>query len=381
MPSPRRGIACFRDDFSGKEIVFSTPREIITAWQADEFPPALARIEKARHEGLWLAGYLSYEAGYLLDPALTHLLPGNRNAPLLCFGVFDSPADAPLPQPASDATLSAPQPTWSSARYHERFERLHRHLRQGDCYQANLTFPIEARWQGDPLALFSTLQAGQNVRHAAFIDLEGPVVLSRSPELFFDLAPDGWLRTRPMKGTAPRGKTAPEDEAQHAFLASDPKNQAENRMIVDLLRNDISRISEVGTLSVPELFCVETYATVHQMVSTVQARLHQGLTFHDILAALFPCGSIIGAPKISAMKILRQLEDSPRDVYCGAIGWLAPDGGMRFNVAIRTLSLYPQGRAVFNVGGGVVLDSTAEGEYAECLLKSRFATGATPASA
>ena len=381
MPFSRQGIACFRDDFSGREVAFHSPREIITAWEPDDFLPALARIEKARHAGLWLAGYLSYEAGYLLDPALESLLPDNRNAPLLCFGVFDGPANAPLPQPTGTGSLIAPQATWSSSDYRQRFEKLHRHLRQGDCYQANLTFPVEAQWQGDPLALFLALQARQKVSHAAFIDLEGPVVLSRSPELFFDLAPDRWIKTRPMKGTAPRGKDAQDDDAQRAFLANDPKNQAENRMIVDLLRNDISRISEVGTLSVPELFRVETYATLHQMVSTVQARLHQGLTFHDILAALYPCGSITGAPKISAMRILRQLEDRPRDVYCGAIGWLAPDGGMRFNVAIRTISLYPEGRAVFNVGGGVVLDSTAEGEYAECLLKGRFATGEKPASA
>lgn len=381
MPFSRQGIACFRDDFSSGEVAFHSPREIITAWEPGDFLPALARIEKARHAGLWLAGYLSYEAGYLLDPALESLLPDNRNAPLLCFGVFDGPASAPLSQPTQAGTLSEPQVTWSSSDYRQRFDALHRHLRQGDCYQANLTFPVEAQWQGDPLALFLALQARQKVSHAAFIDLEGPVVLSRSPELFFDLAPDRWIKTRPMKGTAPRGKDAQDDNAQRAFLANDPKNQAENRMIVDLLRNDISRISEIGTLSVPELFRVETYATLHQMVSTVQARLHQGLTFHDILAALYPCGSITGAPKISAMKILRELEDRPRDVYCGAIGWLAPDGGMRFNVAIRTISLYPEGRAVFNVGGGVVLDSTAEGEYAECLLKGRFATGEKPASA
>ena len=149
-------------------------------------------------------------------------------------------------------------------------------------------------------------------------------------------------------------------------------------MIVDLLRNDVSRISEVGTLDVPELFHVETYATVHQMVSRIRARLLPDLAFADILRALFPCGSITGAPKISAMKIIRALEQTPRDVYCGAIGWLAPDGRMRFNVAIRTISLFPGGEAVFNVGGGVVFDSTAEGEYAECLLKARFATGETP---
>jgi para-aminobenzoate synthetase component 1 len=150
-------------------------------------------------------------------------------------------------------------------------------------------------------------------------------------------------------------------------------------MIVDLLRNDISRISEVGTLHVPELFKVETYPTVHQMVSRVRARLNSAMSLADILAALFPCGSITGAPKIRAMEILRELEDGPRDVYCGAIGWISPSGRMRFSVAIRTVSLFPDGEAVFNVGGGVVFDSTAQGEYEECLLKGRFATGEQPA--
>lgn len=381
----RRSIACFRDDLEGEEVLFAAPREIVVAWEAEDFLPALERIEQARRSGRWLAGYLSYEAGYLLDPALASSLPAGRRAPLACFGVFDGPADpsalpdAPPGEP-TEASIAGPRATWTQARYTQRFDRLHRHLRRGDCYQANLTFPVEASWDGDPLALFAALRRRQPVRHSAFIDLDGPVVLSRSPELFFAVGRDRWIETLPMKGTAPRGRTPGEDEALREFLRNDPKNQAENRMIVDLLRNDVSRISEIGTLDVPELFRVESYATVHQMVSRVRARLRDGLAFRDILAALFPCGSITGAPKISAMKILRALEDAPRDVYCGAIGWIAPDGGMRFNVAIRTISLFPGGRAVFNVGGGVVFDSTAEGEYAECLLKGRFATGETPAS-
>jgi para-aminobenzoate synthetase component 1 len=183
-----------------------------------------------------------------------------------------------------------------------------------------------------------------------------------------------------MKGTAPRGATEAEDAALKEFLRNDGKNQAENRMIVDLLRNDISLISEVGTLEVPELFRIETYPTVHQMVSRVRAKLPPDLTIRQIFAALFPCGSITGAPKIRAMEILRDLEETPRDVYCGAIGWIAPGGRMRFSVAIRTLSLFAGGDAVYNVGGGIVFDSTVEEEYRECLLKARFATGSPPAS-
>ena len=380
----RRLIACFRNDLEGREVLFADPRTMIVAWSADEFASALERVEEARRAGLWLAGYLSYEAGYLLDPALVEALPGDRRAPLVCFGVFDGPSDhAPADirnGGAGNALIADPCATWSAAKYATRFGRLHRHLRKGDCYQANLTFPVEARWEGDPLTLFDALRHRQPVRHSAFIDLDGPVVVSRSPELFFKVSRDRWIETVPMKGTAPRGRTRDEDEQQRGFLRGDPKNQAENRMIVDLLRNDISRISEVGTLDVPELFRVETYPTVHQMVSRVRARLLESLTFRDILTALFPCGSITGAPKISAMRILRALENEPRDVYCGSIGWIAPDGSMQFNVAIRTISLFAKGRAVFNVGGGVVFDSTAEGEYAECLLKGRFATGEPPAS-
>ena len=181
-----------------------------------------------------------------------------------------------------------------------------------------------------------------------------------------------------MKGTIRRGATPEEDATLAETLRQDIKNRAENLMIVDLLRNDISRLCELGTLHVPELFRIESYPTVHQLVSRVRARLSPGATVSDIFAALFPCGSITGAPKIQAMKILRALEDQPRDIYCGAIGFVAPSGRMCFNVAIRTLTLHDGGAAIFNVGGGVVYDSDVRSEYEECLLKARFATGAAP---
>jgi len=383
-----RNFAFFRNDTDGNEVLFAHPARVLAPWSADEFLPALEEAEAALRAGKWLAGYISYEAGYLLDPALEALLPEGRRAPLMCLGVFDGPGDPSeagfAEAETTNSWLADPRATWSEADYTKRFDRLHRHLREGDCYQANLTFPVEAKWGGDPLAVFRSLSARQPVRYASFIDLAteraGPIVLSRSPELFFEVDDGRWIEALPMKGTAPRGATKEEDEAQRIFLANDPKNQAENRMIVDLLRNDISRISETGTLDVPELFTIETYPTVHQMVSRVRARLLENIGFSDLLAALFPCGSITGAPKISAMKILHALEGTPRNVYCGALGWVSPAGRMRFSVAIRTISLYPDGEAVFNVGGGVVFDSTAEGEYEECLLKGRFATGKPPAS-
>lgn len=375
-------FALFRDDQAGREVLFEQPSALIIAEEAQDFEPALEKAEAARRAGKWLAGYFSYEAGYLLEPKLKPLLPEGRRAPLVALGVFDAPSDRALPsaRPATNGPIFDAKARWSYEGYEKRFARLHRHLRMGDCYQGNLTFPIDAHWSGDPLAAFNALTARQPVKYGALVSLAGPTVLSRSPELFFHVDTDGWIETHPMKGTAPRGATPQEDAALRDFLRNDEKNQAENRMIVDLLRNDISLISEVGTLDVPDLFRIESYPTVHQMVSTVRAKLLPDLTIRNIFAALFPCGSITGAPKIRAMEILRELEETPRDAYCGAIGWIAPNGTMRFSVAIRTISLFADGEAVYNVGGGVVFDSTAEEEYEECLLKARFATGSLPAS-
>ncbi|QPB19073.1 aminodeoxychorismate synthase component I [Rhizobium sp. 007] len=371
----------FRDDTTGEVMLFADPAEIIIARTRAEFFAGLARMETAKTDGKWLAGYLSYEAGYLFEEKLAGFVEENRQTPLLCFGIFDAPQKdgRPLAQPKqrldNEEFLTAPKAAWAFPAYKERFDRLHRHLRQGDCYQANLTMPIEARWNGDPRAAFWSLIERQPVKYGALVDLGGPVILSRSPELFFRTDEEGWIETHPMKGTAKRGADAAEDAAIVAAMRHDIKTQAENRMIVDLLRNDISRITEVGTLDVPKLFEIETYPTLHQMVSHVQAKLLPDLSIRDIFAALFPCGSITGAPKLSAMHILHELEDTPRDAYCGAIGMISPAGAMRFSVAIRTISLFEDGRAIFNVGGGIVFDSTAEAEYEECLLKARFAIG------
>ena len=370
----------FRDDKRGESLLFADPCEVILARTADEVLPAFERLEAARQSGQWLAGYVGYEAGHAFEEKLAPLIVDNRDTPLLAMGIFDAPAPAghPLAAPAAtdDADLvTQPRAGWPLDTYRDRFERLHDHLRRGDCYQANLTMPIEARWSGDPRSVFWSLVARQPVHYGALIDLGGPVIVSRSPELFFKVDEGGWIETHPMKGTAPRGRSAEDDATIVAAMLADEKTQAENRMIVDLLRNDISMISEVGTLSVPKLFAIETYPTVHQMVSHVRARLLGGIGLPEIFRALFPCGSITGAPKMWAMRILAELEAGPRDVYCGAIGYCDPAGPMRFSVAIRTLTLFKDQRAVFNVGGGIVFDSKAEAEYEECLLKARFAVG------
>lgn len=369
--------ALFRDDRTSRSMLFSNPREIVVARTAAEILPALQRLEQARKDGFWLAGYISYEAGHIFEEKLRHLIVDDRETPLVCMGVFEAPkheSDVPVPSIGdNEAVLYDAQAAWSLSDYQIRFDTLHQHLRRGDCYQANLTMPVHARWSGTPTGIFASLVERQPVHYGALIELGGPAIVSRSPELFFRVDETGWIETHPMKGTAPRGKTPAEDDAIIAAMLADEKTQAENRMIVDLLRNDVSIISEVGSLDVPKLFSIETYPTVHQMVSHVRAKLLPDIGFPDILAALFPCGSVTGAPKMWAMQILGKLEAGPRDVYCGAIGYCDPTGPMRFSVAIRTLTLFPDGKAVFNVGGGIVFDSNAKAEYEECLLKARFA--------
>lgn len=392
MSAPTDPFIVFRDDPAERTLVFARPREIVRVDRKADFFAALQTLQAAHEAGHWLAGYLSYEAGHLFEPRLEGLAEDGGSVPYLLFGIFDAPADADLISPWADGDpkgglrgsrqegsnlpfLTSPRARWNFETYKSRFDTLHQHLRKGDSYQGNLTFPIDAEWHGDPLKAFHTLAERQPVKYGAFVNLGGPVVLSRSPELFFKVDEDGWIETHPMKGTARRGATPEEDAAIIAEMKADEKTQAENRMIVDLLRNDISRITEVGTLSVPRLFDVETYPTLHQMVSHVRAKLLPKTTLTDIFAALFPCGSITGAPKMWTMQILHGLEQTPRGAYCGAIGHIAPSGKMLFNVAIRTITLFDDGRATFNVGGGVVFDSRAEDEYAEALLKARFAVG------
>ncbi|MDE3027775.1 MAG: aminodeoxychorismate synthase component I [Paracoccaceae bacterium] len=358
--------------------LFTRPQEIIQADRPEDLPAAFDALERARHSGRWLAGFATYEFGYLMDARLRSLMPPKRAVPLLQFGVFDAPSAAAshiaaAQDLATGASLSPFTPDWDLARYRAAFDQAHAYIDAGDIYQVNLTFPLIAQVTGAPLGLYLALAARQPVAHGAFVDLGGPTLLSRSPELFFRIDNDGRIETRPMKGTSPRGHDVAEDDARRDWLATDPKNRAENLMIVDLLRNDLARIAELGSVRVPELFQVETFATVHQMTSRVEAQLRPGLSLLDLFMALFPCGSITGAPKIRAMEIIRALEPAPREAYCGAIGWIAPTGAMEFNVAIRTLLLPGDGTARLNVGGGVVHDSTAEAEYEEALWKTRFA--------
>jgi para-aminobenzoate synthetase component 1 len=380
---------------AGEGLHFADPLRLIRADCADQVPQALAALAAAQQAGHWLAGYATYELGYALEPCLAERMPKERRLPLLCFGVYEDPVPQkaegsarprggekrppggayvryPAYQPG-EVGLGELVPSWSYQRYAEAFTQVNRNIGRGDIYQANLTFPIEAEAYGTSQDLYAALVTQQPVGHGALILQDGlPDILSRSPELFFHTDTSGRIVTRPMKGTQPRSADPVADARARDFLRQDEKNRAENLMIVDLLRNDISRIAELGSVKVPELFAVESYATVHQMVSTVEAQLRPGIGLGQILQALFPCGSITGAPKIRAMEILAELEPWARDIYCGSIGWMAPDGSSEFNVAIRTL-MVEDGHARLNVGGGVVWDSTAPSEYEEALWKARFA--------
>ena len=356
---------------TGSAALFSQPVNMILARQPSEVDAALDRMDAALDEGYWIAGYLTYELGYAIESKLLSLMPNDRRQPLLSLGVYECPKEK-LTFEDSEVWFGTFTPEWSAADYRHAFEQVHGYISAGDIYQANLTFPMHAEIRGTSEAIFATLKQAKRENYRTLVVQEnGPDIISCSPELFFNLDRDGMLETRPMKGTQPRSSDPIRDKELKSFLVDDPKNRAENLMIVDLLRNDLSRICRQGSVKVPQLFEIESYSTVHQMTSRIDGQLQTGKHLSDILRALFPCGSITGAPKIRAMEILNALEPSARDVYCGSIGWAAPDGRAEFNVAIRTL-LLENNFAQLNVGGGVVYDSTAESEYEEALWKARF---------
>ena len=352
-------------DFPAGRQAFQAPRAVITADGAAEVPVALEAVCEALAAGRHVAGWLAYELGYVLEPRLGPLLPANT--PLLCLGVFDAPQrDAPAPTGRAYAGPLAHD--WDEAAYRTRFRQVKALIAAGDIYQANLSYRARFAFAGDPLALYDRLRAAACAPWCGYVDDGTRHVLSLSPELFFELSASGVIAARPMKGTAARHG---DDLAEGAALAASVKDRAENLMIVDLIRNDLGRIAQTGSVAVKALFDVETYPTLHTMVSTVAARKRTEAGIADILRALFPCGSVTGAPKIRAMEILRALEDAPRGAYCGAMGYFAPDGSAKFNVSIRTLTI-SGGDGVLGIGGGVVQDSNASAEYAECRLKARF---------
>ncbi|QGM96199.1 aminodeoxychorismate synthase component I [Methylocystis parvus] len=377
--APARPYVVFEDGREGgRALLFDEPEEIIVAREPSEVRDAFARMEAATTRGLYLAGYASYELGYALEPKFwTQATPRSRT-PLLLFGAFKSPKPWTLPTAEGPAPNIPLTPAWTEKEYAERFRACIDYIFAGDVYQINLTFPLYGRYEGDPLALYCGLRKRQPVAYGGVAALGDETVVSLSPEVFFE-AHGRHIRARPMKGTAQRGFMPTEDMARAQYLVEDEKSRAENLMIVDLLRNDLSRLAEVGSVKVTDLFTIQTYPTLHQMTSGIEARLRDDVTLADLFTGLFPCGSVTGAPKIRAMEIIRDLECAARGVYCGSLGLIAPDGDIRFNVAIRTLTLFPDNELVCNVGSAVVADSRAAQEYEECLIKARFLTG-TPTS-
>jgi len=361
--------------------LYRAPVRIVSATRNDAVLPALDAIRAGRAAGLHAAGYLTYEAGAAFEPRLRP--PAESGAALIWFGLFadyeeiapDAVADL-LPDPAG-CWIGAPEPEIDRAAYEKHLDRVLALIAAGDIYQANLTYRAIARFAGNPLALYAQLRPQARAGYGAIVSTGAELFLSFSPELFFSLEA-GALTARPMKGTVRRGATAAEDSALAEALRTDAKQRAENLMIVDLMRNDLTRIARPGSVAVPELFTVETYPTLHQMVSTVTADLAPDKDAVDVLAALFPCGSITGAPKIRAMEVIAEVETgAPRGLYTGAIGRLDAHGDAMFNVAIRTLSIRAgESRALFGAGGGIVADSRAEEEWDEARAKGAFLTAA-----
>lgn len=382
--------------------LFTAPIRVLTAWQPAEIPPLFAEIDRAVAAGLSAAGFFSYECGLCFEPK-AGLCASRVGHPLAWFGIyergyafdhtlggFDDGEPPELerllrdPKTIDEEAVSAPRAATDFAlkesEYTRRIAAIHELIRAGDVYQLNFTAPFRVETHGSVAALYAHLRARQPVDYGAFLHWQqGHYILSFSPELFFRIEPGSSgnpsgrrIVTRPMKGTAPRGRTTREDLEIAAWLHSDPKNRSENVMIVDLLRNDLGRVAQTGTVRAERLFEVERYRTLWQMTSTVSAELRPETDFYEIFRSLFPSGSVTGAPKVRAMQLIAALEGAPRGVYTGAIGFFSPSETV-FNVAIRTLEL-KGGSGIMGAGSGIVIDSDPVAEFRECLLKAEFLT-------
>lgn len=377
--------------------LFVEPQRVFEARQAAEIPALFAEIERAVHAGQCAAGFFTYECGQCFEPTAA-MRAAPPEEPLAWFGIYsrafvfehsvgkfvggEPPGMGRLPRSQNrdpghpaEAAVEA-EFALTETEYAKRIAAIHEWIRAGDIYQLNFTAPFQVRLRGDAAALYARLRGRQPVEYGAFIHWrEGRRILSFSPELFFSVERDGEARkieARPMKGTAPRGRTTREDRERAEWLHKDAKNRSENLMIVDLVRNDLGRLCEYGSVEARDLFAVERYPTVWQMTSTVTGMLRRDVGLAQIFRALFPCGSITGAPKVRAMQLAAKVEDGPRGVYTGAVGYFSAERSV-FSVAIRTLEL-EGGLGKMGVGGGIVIDSDSREEFRECLLKARFLT-------
>ena len=359
----------FRNSSLDEPTQFSQPSRTLVAKCLDEVVPLLESADAESRAGNYVVLMLSYEAAPALDSALhTH---DSSALPLAWAGVF--PEQSRISEiPDSPFCISHWNPVIARTEYDRAIATIHELIARGDTYQVNYSFPLFANFRGDPLALYRALNLAQGGEYSAFLDLGRYQILSLSPELFFERKGQ-IVRTKPMKGTVRRGRWPAEDKELASWLSNSAKDRAENVMIVDLLRNDLGKVSIPGSVEVSSLFDVERFETVWQMTSTVTSTLQPNTSLVELMLALFPCGSITGAPKIRTMEIIKKLEPQPRGIYTGTIGLLQPGGDCVFNVAIRTVVVDAEsGEATFGVGGGITIDSTAEGEYDECLVKAKF---------
>lgn len=349
---------------------FSAP---VAAWTAEvpgEVEAAIDLAERQAAQGRWVVGFVAYEAASAFDPAFA-TLPPSGNLPLAAFAAYDRPQE--ITGGTEQGFDCGP---WcmetSRARFDETLAAIHDAIDEGRYYQVNYTTRLRTAFSGNAHALFEELRQSQPEGYCAFLDGGAWQILSASPELFFEWTPESrHLTTQPMKGTAPRHADPAADDAAARELAGSEKERAENLMIVDLLRNDLARVAETGTVDVPSLFDVAPLPTAWQMTSTVDCTVRRNLRLADIFRALFPSGSVTGAPKVAAMQEIARIEESPRGVYCGAIGLIRPGGAASFSVAIRTVAI-DRGTAECGIGSGITADASAEGEYAEWLVKRRF---------
>jgi para-aminobenzoate synthetase/4-amino-4-deoxychorismate lyase len=378
------------DDLTGAEPSFRLvePAGVLEATSPTEVPGVLEAAEAAAARGLWVAGFVAYEAAPGLDRAL-RVRPRDgvgpdAAVPLAWFGMFEGRQETVLPDPPEETEPAAAAwtPSVDRGAYDAAIARIREHIAAGDTYQVNHTLRLHATVRGDPRGLYRDLCHAQRGAYGAYLDTGRHRILSASPELFFRL--DGTaIETKPMKGTAPRGRWLAEDLGNRDRLQASVKDRAENAMIVDLLRNDIGRVAREGSVTWHDVFEAERYETVWQLTSTVRAELRPGTTLSEIFGALFPCGSVTGAPKVATMGIIAALEDAPRGVYCGTVGFVAPPATpgprARFNVAIRTaVQDATDGRTIYGVGGGITWDSSAAAEYDETVAKARVLSARRP---
>jgi len=363
-----------------RALLFSAPERLIACRAPGDVPEKLREIEAALRSGAHVAGFLAYEAGYGLLPDGVRLAAPPSVEHALWFGVFGRPRElfgeevaAWIDERAGNEAVRLSRPEFNRDRdqYRGDFERVQRYLREGESYQVCQSLRARFTLEGSPPALFQRLRRAQRTPYSALIKTAEYSLLSLSPELFFRKRGNE-VELKPMKGTAAAGENPDEDERIATRMQSDPKTRAENVMIVDLLRNDVGRLARPGSVRVPKLFEVERFDRVLQMTSTIRAELEPSVGIADLMRALFPSGSVTGAPKLRTMQIIRELEPSARGIFCGSIGFATPDGDACFNVAIRSLSIEPNGASKLGVGSGIVVDSVADAEFEECMLKARF---------